>query len=114
MVLATRGLDVTPGTLNSWLVAHDGYYGGDLLIWRSVDQLGNTSVSYYYGPNSLSQVNLRAAMAEQSAVLANVRNGQHWVLLTGLADDSLYTVNDPAFNVDVYEYKDMRNFIVYK
>jgi len=114
MILKTKGTDVNPGTLNSWLRNHNGYEGGDELMWASVDAFGTAKMyNYYRGYGSLSQTQLQAFIKQGYGTVVNVRNGGHWVLVTGHVDGSTYTVNDPGFNVNSYVYGDMGNFVVY-
>ena len=43
MMLSTKGVDMNPATLNSWLDAHGGYADGCDIAWASVDAFGKTS-----------------------------------------------------------------------
>jgi len=114
MILKTKGTNVNPGTLNTWLRGHGGYEGGDELVWASVDAYGTVKMyNYYRGKNSLSQGDLQGFISKGYGVVVNVRNGEHWVLVTGHVDGNTYTVNDPGFWVDSYVYQDMSNFVVY-
>jgi hypothetical protein len=47
MVLKTKGTDVNPGSLNSWLRNHGGYEGGDELVWASVNAFGTAKMYNY-------------------------------------------------------------------
>eukprot|EP01100_Stratorugosa_tubuloviscum_P008588 TRINITY_DN357_c0_g1_i4.p1 TRINITY_DN357_c0_g1~~TRINITY_DN357_c0_g1_i4.p1 ORF type:complete len:143 (+),score=45.31 TRINITY_DN357_c0_g1_i4:70-498(+) len=101
-----------PGNLNSWLTSNGGYSNGDLIIWDSVSALGPISLYAYTG--SLSSSTLRSYLDSCMPVVANVRSGSHWVLLTGYTSSSTFLVNDPGFNQNTYSYSDMSWFVVYK
>jgi hypothetical protein len=80
MALNTHGIGENPGTLNSWLTGHGGYADGDLIIWNSVHELGQVSV--YTSGRGLAKSHLKAYVDSCYAVIVNVRDGSHWVLLT--------------------------------
>ena len=85
------GATATPKTLNSWLTRNGGYASGDLFVWGSVAKFG---LSYVGKTSTHSQI---AAYHKQGkAVILNVNNGGHWVLLTGISGSN-YLVNDPGF-----------------
>lgn len=114
MILRTKGANVNPGTLNSWLRNNGGYVSGDLLVWSAPNAFGVAKMTnYYHGSASMSQEALQAAISAGHGVVVNVRNGGHWVLVTGHAGGSTYTVNDPGFSVNSYTYGEMSNFVVY-
>jgi hypothetical protein len=55
MIQRTKGANVNPGTLNSWLRGHGGYVSGDLLVWSATDALGHSkmmSVAFSRGNGS--------------------------------------------------------------
>jgi hypothetical protein len=116
MALKTKGTDVNPGSLNSWLKAHGGYVGGDELVWSATDALNNGAVKFYnywHGPGSLSTTEFINIVAKGWAVIVNVRSGTHWVLVTSHAGGTTFNVNDPGFPTTQYEYSDMGNFVAY-
>jgi len=43
MMLASKGVGVDPGSLNSWLVNNGGYANGCDIIWAVPDAFGATS-----------------------------------------------------------------------
>jgi hypothetical protein len=63
--------------------------------------------NYYHGYGGMSQATLQSAINSGHGIVVNVRNGGHWVLVTGHAGGSTYTVNDPGFSVGSYTYGEM-------
>src|SRR4051812_40682830 len=113
MVLKTRGTNVDPGTFNTWLNAHNGYEGGDELVWAAGDAFGTAKFqNYFRGAGAMSQSAMQAAISAGQPIIVNVRNGGHWVLVTGYINGATYAVNDPGFSVNSYVYTDMSNFVV--
>ncbi|EGD79724.1 hypothetical protein PTSG_10708 [Salpingoeca rosetta] len=114
MLLHTRGLGLDPGSLNNWLINNGGYESGDLILWGSVDKLGKTSFQGLEKP-ALSDVisGIQAVRFKCHGIIANVRGGSHWVLLTGFAGGSTFNVNDPYYSTSQYTYADMLRLAVY-
>jgi hypothetical protein len=114
MVLASFGVNTNPSDLNNWLKANGGDVDQDLILWASVAKYqGKANLEYYFrGAGSLSQAGLAAAVAAGKGVVVNVRNGGHWVLVTGGSGPN-FQVNDPGFSVSSYAYSGMSNFVVY-
>eukprot|EP01117_Protostelium_nocturnum_P016371 TRINITY_DN6473_c0_g1_i1.p1 TRINITY_DN6473_c0_g1~~TRINITY_DN6473_c0_g1_i1.p1 ORF type:complete len:171 (-),score=38.42 TRINITY_DN6473_c0_g1_i1:68-580(-) len=107
---AKNGKDWTPGSLNTYLKSHKGYEGC-LLVWEAVNPLGMT----YKGQSKQSLNNLiKIAEDCNQAAIANVRNGGHWVLITGYAGNSTFYVNDPGYNTQTYTYSQMLRESVYR
>ena len=48
MMLASKGVGVDPGSLNSWLVNNGGYANGCDIIWAVPDAFGATSFQGTY------------------------------------------------------------------
>eukprot|EP00483_Globobulimina_turgida_P007496 UN07510 len=97
MMLGHYGVNnENPGELNKWLDSHGGYADGDLLVWSAVDSLGSPHPSYQ-GQEKPSVATLQTALSECHGLVANVRSGSHWVLLTGYAGNDVFYVNDPGF-----------------
>ena len=97
MVLADCGKTIdgattTPKNFNTWLKHNGGYASGDLFVWGSVSKLG---LSFVTKTSTHSQI--ESYFKEGKAVILNVNNGGHWVLMTGISTDS-YHVNDPGFD----------------
>eukprot|EP00055_Hartaetosiga_balthica_P008606 m.32617 g.32617 ORF g.32617 m.32617 type:complete len:218 (-) comp6393_c0_seq2:5479-6132(-) len=110
MLLHSRGLNYNPGSLNSWLISNGGYASGDLIIWSAVDRLGKTS---YQGMENPSESVVASGLSQCHGIIANVRGGSHWVLLTGYQGNGVFSVNDPGFSQSTYNYGDMLRFAVY-
>jgi len=110
MYLSTRGHSFTPGTLNTWLTSHGGYASSDLLVWASVDVLG---VAFQGMQTGVSSATLQRSLASCHGIVANVRGGAHWVLLTGYAGGERFAVHDPGFNQASYPLSEMLRFAVY-
>eukprot|EP00483_Globobulimina_turgida_P006811 UN06823 len=83
-MLGHYGETKNPGQLNSWLDTHNGYASGDLIIWASVDSLGSPHPQYM-GQERPTVAELQSGIAACHGLIANVRNGGHWVLITGYA-----------------------------
>mmetsp|Transcript_1872 Transcript_1872/g.4184 ORF Transcript_1872/g.4184 Transcript_1872/m.4184 type:complete len:170 (-) Transcript_1872:87-596(-) len=110
MILKSKGVDVTPATLDHWLTTHGGYASGCLIVWASVDAYGATK---FNGFGEISEANICAEIKKGSGLVANVRNGGHWVLLTGCKGGGVFTVNDPGFSQATYSVSDISNLAVY-
>jgi len=103
-----------PGSLNKWLTSNHGYASGDLIVWAAIDALGGP-VFFNSSVTTLSTSQLGQLVGDCQPVIANVRNGTHWVLVTGATSDpNVWYVNDPGFSQDTYQYSTMLRFIVYK
>ncbi len=101
MLLASYGLNATPGTLNQWLTNHSGYVDQDLLVWGAVAQFAQAqgvSVAYAgWQSDSLSAID--SSLAQGNPVIAQVTldGSMHFVLITGLGPDGTLWINDPWF-----------------
>ena len=107
------GKHTDPGSLNKWLVSHGGYVDTDLIVWNSVAKLGKLAMKE--DVHTLSRDDIRSAADRCEPVIANVREGTHWVLITGYDshDKDTFYVNDPGFSSVSYAYSGMSNFVVY-
>ncbi len=102
-----------PGTLNQWLRANGGYTDGNDLIESSVQAIARPGVVTWndtwsmHTTNDLSIAQVQAYVRNETfAIIANVMQGQHFVLVVGWEDsdpDELY-INDPGFNRTTYSY----------
>jgi len=111
MALSSFGRSYTPGSLNSWLNSHGGYVSGDLIVWGAVSSLGMSVNSISY---SMSSGKLADLVHKCHPVIANVRGGSHWVLVTGTtSSSSVFRVNDPGFDQGTYSLSEMSEFVVY-
>ena len=110
MYVTTRGHSVTPHDLNQWLKEHGGYASGDLIIWGTVDSFG---LSYQGQESGISVDTLAAGLNACHGIIANVRDGSHWVLLTEHVSGDTFRVHDPGFDQDTYTTSEMGVFAVY-
>ena len=97
MVLRHYGIDVDPGSFNTWLAANGGYAYDDQLIWGAVTTYtsGRVAFSGWFGPDlGLIQGELDAGRPVVAEVQLN--GNQHFVLLTGYGVDG-FVINDPWF-----------------
>lgn len=120
MALASYGVKlagavINPGSFNDYLKATGGYVNGQLLVWSGGDKLGGAKFrNYWRGKGSMSVAALNAAAKAGKPVIVNVKNGGHWVLVTGASNNGrTFPVNDPGANKSTFEYSEMSNFIEY-
>ena len=90
------GHAANPGTFNTWLKGHSGYVSGDLFVWGAVSPLGLSFVGF-----STSDADMKAHFDQGDAVILNVNNGGHYVLMTGHSASG-FSVNDPGFSKTSY------------
>jgi ABC-type bacteriocin/lantibiotic exporter with double-glycine peptidase domain len=90
MGLSGVGRDYNPGTINTWLKAHNGYVSGNLFVWASINSIG----LFFEGKVANSQI--KTSLDQKKIVICNVNNGGHWVLATGYSGNNIL-VNDPGY-----------------
>lgn len=92
---------------------NNGYADGDLIIWNSVAALGEWSMQE--DVQAMDSGSLQTFVGNCQPVIANVRDGTHWVLVTGYDDSqsTVFYVNDPYFSNTYYDLSDMSNWVVY-
>eukprot|EP01094_Clydonella_sp_ATCC50884_P020043 TRINITY_DN4062_c0_g1_i1.p1 TRINITY_DN4062_c0_g1~~TRINITY_DN4062_c0_g1_i1.p1 ORF type:complete len:202 (+),score=68.54 TRINITY_DN4062_c0_g1_i1:87-692(+) len=106
-------VDANPGTLNTWLQQHSGYDSSNDLIESVVPEIAPRAlrwVGMYIPQTTLTTSALKTWVEiDTRVVIANVRNGTHFVLVTGFdsTDKNRFYVNDPYFAVNSYEYADI-------
>jgi len=110
------GETATPRTLNQWLKDNNGY-SGNLVVWNALGNLSHRVwlENRYHGHDSLSAETLRDYLsAGNKAIIANVKMGGHWVLLTGHDGGTTFYVEDPGNRtVTSYEYDEIVGYTVY-
>jgi len=108
MFLQTSGNNLTPLQLNEYLISNGGYASKDLLIWSAVDsQFGVT----FQGKNKSPTVDgIKQGLNNCHGLIANVRSGSHWVLITEYVSGTTFNVHDPGFNTATYDLSDMSQF----
>ena len=107
----SNSTSANPSTLNSWLQANGGYDGSNDFIEEALPALDPERV--FWPSDAMHRANdveygVVCEWVEESGrvVIANVRNGGHFVLITGCGEDGdTYYVNDPGFDVGEYSYK---------
>jgi hypothetical protein len=111
MFLQSVGNKLTPLQLNEWLISNGGYASKDLLIWGAVDtQFGVT----FEGKNTSPTVSdIQKGLDNCQGLIANVRGGSHWVLITGFVSGTTFQVHDPGFNQATYDLSEMKQLAVY-
>jgi hypothetical protein len=97
MALKGFGQDFNPKTLNSWLINNRGYVSGDLFVWASINTFGLTFRGF------ISNSAIKKNIDDGNVVIINVRNGGHWVLVTGYSGSSTLSVNDAGFSISSYD-----------
>jgi hypothetical protein len=130
MALNGLGLpDITPATLNSWLMANQGYTcaGGDCnnLVLDAperlvIDRPGKEKLMMLVSEDQKpSEAVLAQQIASGSHIHAcHVRHNGHFVLATGsqinpTTKELEVIVNDPGYNVTIYPYANISDIIMY-
>ena len=103
-----NGQSANPHTLNSWLKSHGGYVSGNLFVWGSVQTFGLSFVGF-----ASTAADIKSHFNQGHAVILNVNNGGHYVLMTGHTASG-YTVNDPGFNKGSYTNGEVVKAGIYK
>ena len=103
---AVNGQTANPRSLNAWLGANGGYSGASL-VWGSVNKLGLTFVT-----KTTSDAEIINYFRQGKAVVLNVNNGGHWVLMTGISGTN-YLVNDPGYARTSYSQTEVVNSGIY-
>ena len=110
MMLATKGVAITPGTLNTWLKDHGGYVDGCDIVWARADAFGKTT---FVGIEKAGEAAICDGLKAGHGIIANVNGGSHWVLLTGCAGGNTFWVNDPGFSRSTYTLAEIVQEAVY-
>lgn len=110
MILATKGSNKDPGSLDSWLTQNGGYSGGCNINWASVDALGYTT---FVGKQNPTYQEMCDGLSAKHGLVANVHNGGHWVLLTGCNGNNVFEVNDPGYSTTTYSRSEIVDLAVY-
>eukprot|EP01112_Ceratiomyxa_fruticulosa_P021444 TRINITY_DN7545_c0_g3_i1.p1 TRINITY_DN7545_c0_g3~~TRINITY_DN7545_c0_g3_i1.p1 ORF type:complete len:244 (-),score=43.99 TRINITY_DN7545_c0_g3_i1:86-772(-) len=109
------------GTLNAWLRNNKGYtcIDGDCdnLVLDAPNRLSSTGGIKFISesvPPSISQMK-QWVNAQDPTMIIHVRNQTHFVLVVGYdtANDTVFYVNDPAFNTNTYYYSDIHDILLY-
>ena len=84
-----------------------GYVSDDLFIWGSVNGFGTKLAGF-----TTDHTQTRNYFNEGKAVILNVRNGGHYVLMTGISGTD-YIVNDPGFTKTSYTQDEVVKAAIY-
>jgi hypothetical protein len=102
MLLRHYGIETDPANFNAWLGARGGYVWWDQLVWDAVTTYtgGRVAFSGWFGPD-LGRI--QGELDAGRPVVAEVVLGgnQHFVLLTGYANNGGFAINDPWFGDSV-------------
>ena len=90
-----NGQIANPRSLNTFLGANGGYSGASL-VWATVNRLGLTFEGF-----TTSKTEMVNKFKAGRAVMLNVNNRAHWVLMTGWTGTN-FLVNDPGYNRNSY------------
>ncbi len=111
-----NGAPITPATLNTWLIANQGY----VCIDGDCDNLVLTAPERLSPVMSLIGEDQKPAFKAIATDIANeriihvahVRNNSHFVLLVGaVPGQEAFYVHDPFYNVTVYPYANITDII---
>eukprot|EP00042_Codosiga_hollandica_P028586 m.151051 g.151051 ORF g.151051 m.151051 type:complete len:357 (+) comp52812_c0_seq2:78-1148(+) len=112
------GSSINPGTYNQFLVNNSLYVCGDEdcnLLWLNGEEVF-TNVLLSVGdvvPPPIDTINAGLESAEY-IYIAHVRDGTHFVLLTGMPEYGVFSVNDPYYNSTNYTYADISSILLYQ
>ncbi|WP_460008077.1 C39 family peptidase [Methanogenium cariaci] len=100
MVFKYYGVDVTPKSLNNWLISNNGFTNYDLINWQraadfSDNILGFEPQDYTNKPADLNKINSeldagRPVIAHVNLYNSNALSGTHFVVITGYEDNNVY------------------------
>jgi len=113
------GQEATPGTLNKWLQASNGYQclDGDCcnLVLDAPTLLAPSKMKCYGEPIVPFYNTLVKFFMDGLAILAHVRNRHHFVLIIGIDKENpqSFITNDPGFNQTSYRYSEIHDVILY-
>jgi hypothetical protein len=110
MMLKTKGANVDPSSLDSYLTKNGGYASGCNIVWSKADNFGKTK---FQGIETASESAICSGLKQNHGIIANVNNGGHWVLLTGCAGNGVFNVNDPGFSRTTYKMSEILREAVY-
>lgn len=126
-----NGIEITPGTLNHWLVDNHGYRCLDgncnNLVLDAADALtgGKIRLVGEWGGTCCGGSSARPMLEEikeflspksdrHVVVIAHVRNSSHFILLNAWNETAgAFQVNDPGFNTSQYSFSSISDVIMY-
>eukprot|EP01033_Poteriospumella_lacustris_P010290 gene10290-7308_t len=110
MMLKTKGASVDPSSLDSYLTKNGGYASGCNIIWAKADDFGKTK---FQAIETANESQICSGLSQGHGIIANVNNGNHWVLLTGCAGNGVFYVNDPGYTRTTYKMSEILREAVY-
>ena len=90
------------------MISNGGFVSGNSFVWGSVGKLGLSFVG-----KTADHSAMRTHFKNGNAVMLNVNNGGHWVLMTGISGTN-FLVNDPGFSKSSYTQGEVVNSGVFK
>eukprot|EP01111_Echinosteliopsis_oligospora_P006974 TRINITY_DN21480_c0_g1_i1.p1 TRINITY_DN21480_c0_g1~~TRINITY_DN21480_c0_g1_i1.p1 ORF type:complete len:197 (-),score=40.17 TRINITY_DN21480_c0_g1_i1:72-662(-) len=124
MALNGKGITINgdiadPETLNTWLVANNGYSDTDMLqesVVAGIDEHLIQWVGAAYNNTAFSPSDIKQMLNDQTTiVILNVLQGHHFVLTVGYDDgETNFYVNDPGFETLFYTYSDIVGYRIFK
>jgi len=117
-----KSLKVTPGSLNQWLKSNGGYTKENNFVESSLQKLDPSHIAWtnssMHKTNDLSINSIMSLLREGQPVIANVMQGEHFVLVIGVdahaRKDPLLYVNDPGFFRIAYNFSDVVGWRLFK
>lgn len=110
--------EATPGTLNQWLKTNGGYDNESNLFEKALNKLSN-KILYLgsFDKKNLTSSNIVDNLNYGTVTIANVRHGQHFVLMVGYTEpvSDSWLVNDPypPFNQTVYTTDEILSYRIF-
>lgn len=104
MLLKTNGVNVNPGTLNTYLTNNNGYSGGCLLIWDKGAGYPGSSISFT-GSAAYSLSTIKSKIDAGNPVIVNVTTSvNHFIVVKGYNGSgttaSDFVVLDPLYQAE--------------
>lgn len=103
MQLMRSGVDLTVDNFNPGVAAKKFSFQGANLVWESVS---NVAPSFSYmgkvnlrGKSKAEKIEITSNLVNQGYyVVANVKNGGHWVAVTGVGNNTIYMSDPGSYN----------------
>jgi hypothetical protein len=110
MMLTSKGTNMDPGALDSYLTRNGGYANGCEIIWSAANNFGTVR---FVGMQVANEWEICNGLSQNHGIVANVNGGGHWVLLTGCAGNGNFYVNDPGYSRSTYSIGEILQEAVY-
>lgn len=104
MLLKTNGVNVDPGTLNTYLTNNNGYSGGCLLIWDKGARYPGSTINFT-GSAAYSLATIKSKIDAGNPVIVNVTTSvNHFIVVKGYngsgTSASDFVVLDPLYQAE--------------